>query len=57
MMKAGISEDDECWNIAESIVEEIELMREESSGELSAESWPKIDFKGLFIKRIRALGP
>jgi hypothetical protein len=53
MKNVAISEDDECWSIAESMVEEIELIREEKLEGLSANCKPKANFKGLITKRAK----
>lgn len=41
MKNVAISEDEECWSIAESMVEEIELIK------------PKANFKGLLTNKAR----
>ncbi len=53
-MKNGVfSKDDECWSIAESIVEEIEAMQSKGTGRLSKDDGRKDSIKGLLMKSVR----
>ena len=50
MKKMTCSQDEECWSIAESMVEEIELIKGKEIGRLSTDSKLKSGFKGLFMR-------
>jgi len=50
MKKTAFSQDEECWSIAESMVEEIELIKGKDIGRLSTDSKLKGGFKGLFMR-------
>ena len=52
MKRAIISEDDECWNIAENMIDEIESIRGTRSIGSSAEAKIDLDVKISFIKRL-----
>jgi len=49
----AFSQDEECWNIAESMVEEIELIKGEEIGRLSTDGKLKGSFKGLLIRGVK----
>jgi hypothetical protein len=53
MKNVAISEDDECWSIAESMIEEIGLIRWEKLEETSADCKPKANFKGLITNKAK----
>lgn len=53
MKKLAFSEDEECWSIAESIVEEIELIKSKESGRAPADNRLTCSLKGLFTKGVR----
>jgi hypothetical protein len=53
MKKVAFSQDEECWSIAESMVEEIELIKGEEIGRLSTDGKLKGSFKGLLIRGVK----
>ena len=53
MKNVAVSEDDECWSIAESMVEEIGLIRWEKLEETSTDRKPKANFKGLITNKAK----
>ena len=53
MKNVAISEDDECWSIAESMVEEIGLIKWEKLEETSSDCKPKANFKGLITNKAK----
>lgn len=50
MKKVAFSQDEECWNIAESMVEEIGLIKCKGVERLSTDTWLKGSFKGLLLR-------
>jgi hypothetical protein len=57
MKNVAIYEDDECLSIAESIVDEIELISGEKLERLSADCNHKANFKELITKRAKVARP
>ena len=53
MKKVAFSQDEECWSIAESMIEEIELIKGEEVGRLSTDGKLKVSFKGLLIRCVK----
>ncbi len=53
MKKVAFSQDEECWSIAESMVEEIELIKGKEIGRLSTDGKLKGSFKGLLIRGVK----
>jgi hypothetical protein len=53
MKKVTFSQDEECWSIAESMVEEIELIKGEEIRRLSTDGKLKDSFKGLLIRGVK----
>lgn len=53
MKKVAFSQDEECWSIAESMVEEIELIKGKEIGRLSTDNKPKGSFKGLLLRSVK----
>ena len=53
MKKVAFSQDEECWSIAESMVEEIELIKGEEIERLSTDGKLKCSFKGLLIRGVK----
>jgi hypothetical protein len=51
--KGAFAEDDECWSIAESMVEEIEMIKGKKTNKLSADGKPKGNFKRMLMKRVK----
>jgi hypothetical protein len=50
--KGSFAEDSECWNIAESMMEEIEQIKGNSINNISANGNSKGNFKKMLMKRI-----
>lgn len=53
MKKVAFSQDEECWNIAESMVEEIELIKGEEVRRLSTDAKLRVSFKGLLVRGVK----
>lgn len=53
MKKVAFSQDEECWSIAESMVEEIELIKGKEIGRFSTDSKAKGSFKGLLLRGVK----
>jgi hypothetical protein len=53
MKKVAFSQDEECWSIAESMVEEIELIKGKEIGRLSIDGKVKGSFKGLLMRGVK----
>jgi len=53
MKKLAFSQDEECWSIAESMVEEIELIKGKGIGRLSTNGKLTGSFKGLLIRGVK----
>lgn len=51
--KEDCPEDDECWDIAESMLEEIQLITGKGIGELSGLGKLKSNFKRNLMRRVR----
>jgi hypothetical protein len=56
MKKVAFSQDEECWSIAESMVEEIESIKGKEIGRLSTDGKLKGNFKGLLMKGAKMAG-
>lgn len=50
MKKVAFSQDEECWNIAESMIEEIGLIKGKEIERLSTDNRLKGSFKGLLLR-------
>lgn len=53
MKKVAFSQDEECWNIAESMVEEIELIKGEEVRRLATDAKLRVSFKGLLVRGVK----
>ncbi|VVB63548.1 Uncharacterised protein [uncultured archaeon] len=53
MKKVAFSQDEECWSIAESMVEEIELIKCKEIERLSTDGKLTGSFKGLLIRGVK----
>ncbi len=53
MRKAGFVEDDECWNIAESMIEEIGLIKGKMIGKRSRSAKLRGGLKRMLISKVR----
>ena len=53
MKKVAFSQEEECWSIAESMVEEIELIKGMEIGRLSTDDKLKGSFKGLLMRGVK----
>ncbi len=56
MKKLAFSQDEECWSIAESMVEEIESIKGKEIGRLSTDGKLKGNFKGLLMRCAKMAG-
>jgi hypothetical protein len=56
MKKSAFSQEEECWSIAESMVEEIELIKGKEIGSLSTDGKLKGSFKGLLLRGVKIAG-
>jgi hypothetical protein len=53
MKKSAFSQEEECWSIAESMVEEIELIIGKEIGSLSTDRKIKGNFRGLLMRGVK----
>lgn len=53
MKKVAFVEDDECWSIAESMVEEIELIKGKKIDKLPKDVKLKGGFKRMLMRRVK----
>lgn len=54
MKNVALAEDDECWNIAESMMEEIELIKGKKIGKLFKDAKLKGGFKRMLMRRAKS---
>jgi hypothetical protein len=52
-MEEIFPQEEECWSIAESMIEEIEQIKGKKNGNPSQSSMPKGNLKKLLMKRVR----
>jgi hypothetical protein len=53
MKNVALAEDDECWSIAESMMEEIELIKGKKIGKLLKDAKLEGSFKRMLMRRVR----